>query len=136
MAKIAATSGEQAEGREPEIVAAIEARREGLRDAPHDDCAPDAATRALGARGELLDHITRLTRPQATGAAIKAVAMGSVPDRGGDAKKRRPHASELMPEWQAHRPLESGKGKGGGNGKGGKGGGRGGGGRKRGRGGS
>ena len=62
--------------------------------------------------------------------------MGSVPDRGGDAKKRRPRASELMPEWQAHKPLESGKGGGGGGGKGGKGGGRGGGGRKRGRGGS
>ena len=103
--------GEQAQGKEGEIVAAIQAQRKHLQEEPTAYTLSDAITAPVSL---LHDHSKRVT-DQSGKSLVKTVIIGSVPDRGGRANEIRPKASDL------------GFRRGGGGGGGGRGGGRGGG---------
>lgn len=104
--------GEQAQGKEGEIVAAIQAQRKHLQAEPTRYSYSDAQEAPLSL---LHEHSKRVT-DQSGKSLVKTVIIGSVPDRGGRANEMRPKA----------RDMGFGGGRGGGSGRGG-GGGRGGG---------
>ena len=118
--------GNKTQGQEGTIIGAIESKRELMLDEP----APIAVDSVLTITGAEFDALLqRLTQHKNHRSAMKAVVIGSVPDRGGDAKKQRPRASDIMPKWGPMSALPSTTGgRGGGGGGGGCGGGGGGGG--------
>jgi uncharacterized membrane protein YgcG len=117
------------EGREGEVLAAVTDRRRALGAEP----APIAVADALAAGPELAWLATARVASTTRAAAVKAVRIPPVPDRGGRVHEMKPSASDLMPAWAARREGSGSPGGGGSGGRGGGGGWRGGG-RGRGRG--
>jgi protein FAM98B len=107
--------GEAAQGKEGEIVAAIQAHRRHLSEEPHHYTVMDALTAPVSL---LHEHCKRVT--DASGKSlVKTVIIGKVPDRGGRANEMRPKKADVF-------GFGGGGGRGGGGGGGGRGGGGGG----------
>lgn len=98
--------GEQAQGKEGEIVAAIQAQRKHLQEEPVLYSYEDALAAPISL---LHDHSKKVT-DQSGKSLVKTVIIGSVPDRGGRANETRPKARDMG----FHKGGEGG-GRGGGN---------------------
>jgi hypothetical protein len=83
--------GEQAQGKEGEIVAAIQAQRKHLQAEPTRYTHEDAMQAPLSL---LHEHAKRVT-DQSGKSLVKTVIIGTVPDRGGRANEMRPKARDM-----------------------------------------
>ena len=83
--------GEQAQGKEGEIVAAIQAQRKHLQEEPMHYSFEDARAAPVSL---LHDHSKKVT-DQSGKSLVKTVIIGSVPDRGGRANETRPKARDM-----------------------------------------
>ena len=101
--------GEQAQGKEGEIVAAIQAQRKHLQEEPMHYSLEDAIAAPISL---LHDHSKKVTE-QSGKSLVKTVIIGSVPDRGGRASETRPKARDMG----FHRGGSGGRGGGGGQNK-------------------
>ena len=101
--------GEQAQGKEGEIVAAIQAQRKHLQEETMHYSLEDAIAAPISL---LHDHSKKVTE-QSGKSLVKTVIIGSVPDRGGRASETRPKARDMG----FHRGGSGGRGGGGGQNK-------------------
>ena len=83
--------GEQAQGKEGEIVAAIQAQRKHLSAEP----TRYNYTDALEAPLSLLHEHSKKVTDQSGKSLVKTVIIGTVPDRGGRANEMRPKARDM-----------------------------------------
>ncbi len=83
--------GESAQGKEGEIVAAIQAQRRHLSDQPSTYTVADA----LNAPVSILHEFSRKVVDVTGKSLVKTVIIGSVPDRGGRANEMRPKARDM-----------------------------------------
>ena len=83
--------GEQAQGKEGEIVAAIQAQRKHLQAEP----TRYSYTHALEAPLSLLHEHSKRVTDQSGKSLVKTVIIGTVPDRGGRANEMRPKARDM-----------------------------------------
>ena len=117
--------GEKAQGKEGEVVAAIQAQRRHLSEEPCVYSVEDALRAPISL---LHEHSKRVTDQGSRGkkSLVKTVIIGHIPDRGGRANEMRPKKSD-MGFGGGGGYKGRGGGRGGGGGGGGRGGGRGGG---------
>lgn len=118
--------GEKAQGKEGEVVAAIQAQRRHLTEEPCVYSVDDALHAPISL---LHEHSKRVTDQSSRGkkSLVKTVIIGHIPDRGGRANEMRPKKSDLGFGGGGWKGGGGGGGRGGRGGGGGGGGGRGGG---------